>query len=55
MDSLIGQTVNFLIAQGGSFVGWGLETWAVAVVTGAWFGLAASKAYDETIGKIVAS
>ena len=41
------QTVVFLIGHGASFAGWDLETWALCMVTGLAFGLAASKAYDE--------
>jgi len=59
---LAGQFVVYVIANGGSFASiadWTLALWAACVVTGLAFGLAASKAYDESsaansvIGKAV--
>jgi len=47
---VIGQFVVFLIGHGGSFAAlseWTLEVWALAVVTGLAFGLAAGKSFDE--------
>jgi len=46
---IIGQTVVFVIAAGGSVAGWSLEMWATAVVTGLAFGLAASKTFDLAV------
>ena len=48
---VVGQVVVFLIAHGGTFAGWDLETWATIVVMGLTTGLATSKLYDESIGR----
>jgi hypothetical protein len=45
---IAGQVVVWLIAYD---LPAGLEPWAILVVQGLAFGLASSKAYDETIGK----
>lgn len=44
---VVGQIVVFLIGHGGTFAGWDLETWALAVVLGLSAGLATGKLYDE--------
>lgn len=48
---LLGQFIVYVIANGGSFAAiseWTLALWSACVVTGLAFGLAASKAYDES-------
>lgn len=44
---VIGQIVTWIIALEAPVGAWTLEQWAVVVVLGLNFGLAASKAYDE--------
>lgn len=44
-----GQIVVFLIGHNGTFVGWNLETWALAVALGLSTGLATGKLYDEGV------
>jgi hypothetical protein len=49
--AFIGMFVTFVIADGGTFASaltWELATWAAVIVQGLAFGLAASKAYDES-------
>jgi len=46
---VVGESVVFVIANGAGVKVWDTSTWAMIVVYGLAFGLAASKAYDELI------